>query len=109
MFKKKWYHGAKGAKKKEKLEEDDGGDFGMDFIGGEFGSDSANRVLPPPVHKGPNSVTFQLSGPRSFSIVGRNKTIRDVLKKMVGSRFGTFALLITPFLRFLVCFLLQHG
>jgi len=92
MFKKKWYSASKGSKKKEKQEEVDEGDFGSEFLDEEFEADSAKRVLPPPLYKGPNSVTFQLSGPRSFAVVGRNKTIRDAVKKMVGSRHRT----ITP-------------
>lgn len=92
MFKKKWFNASKGTKKKEKLEEDEEGDYGVEFIEEDFGAEYSNRILPPPAYKGPNSVTFQVSGPRSFAIVGRNKTIRDVLKKMVGSRLGTHSL-----------------
>lgn len=89
MFKKRWYQAAKGSKKKEKKPSDEEGDFGGQFLGNEE-FDSPNTKLPPAAFKGPNAITFQLSGPDKFAVVGRNQKIRSELKKMVGSRHGKF-------------------
>lgn len=91
MFKKRWSFGAKGKKKKAKEESDDEGDFGAELEGDEFEPTSSKREMPPPPHKGPNSVTFQLSGPHTFAVVGRNKKIRDELAKIAGAKLGSYS------------------
>lgn len=90
MFKKRWSFGAKGKKKKAKEESDDEGDFGAELDGDEFDASSSKRAMPPPLHKGPNSITFQLSGPHTFAVVGRNKKIRDELAKIAGAKHGSY-------------------
>lgn len=97
MFKKRWAYAAKGKKKKEKETSDDEGEFGGELDDQEFGTTSSKRALPFPLHKGPNSITFQLSGPSTFAVVGRNKKIRDELAKLAGARFGSFPHLVAQF------------
>lgn len=97
MFKKKWYMAAKGSKKKATKEEDVEGDFGSEFLDKEFEAGSSKQTLPPTPYKGPNSITFQLSGPRSFAVIGRNRTIRDLLKRMDGSRHGSYSHFFSSF------------
>ena len=105
MFKKRWFGHSKGGTKKsghdKKETEDDIGNFGAEFE--QPGSrNSTNQWQSQKIFKGPNSITFQLSGPSSFAIIGRNKKIRDTLKAMVGSRQGAyfagfFQRTLTPF------------
>lgn len=89
MFKKRWSYGAKGKKKKAKEESDDEGDFGAELGDEEFEVSSSKRALPFVRYKGPNAITFQLSGPHTFAVVGRNKKIREELSRIAGARQGT--------------------
>lgn len=91
MFKKKWYLAAKGSRNKKPTDNDQIGDFGTDISSAENEFTSRKQALPFLQHKGPNSVTFQLSGPQSFAVVGRNKKIREELNKLPGSRLGASA------------------
>lgn len=59
------------------------------LFGAEYSDTPSAKQEIPSIAKGPNSVTFQLIGPDTIAIVGRNERIRKSLSYIEGAKFGT--------------------